>query len=781
MLIFLALVIWGAYDQKQEARKMLDEGKERIAIAKKMESKSISNSSRQTASSSDSTNSSEESSFFSVKNISSLKYRTGSEIVSELKANALAEGFKLTSVHKISDSYICLKCSKYKKAFPCKFYIHIQEHNHNSPNQFYQPTKNMCLEHNHPLNALSYAHELIDEKTKQIIKSMSEVNIDSTKISEFLYKEKSIKLTSKQVTYLIRKDKNKQIECETNELIKKIVNEKGLYKIFPEEFESEEEESLPLSDLHEQIHYRRAIASFTEEELRNLNEFGDFVCLDPTYPSLTNNWTTIPISVVGKGRELHSGGVIFCSNVFSEIYQWIIKLLVYELPCSNIIKTICSDDDTVLESAFNNLQSDPKCSNIDRIICIWHKMCQFTDIIKRIGMDANEQKQLVEKFKEMAFTKDEQKCQTIIEDLKGIHSSVFDFITKSIENRLKTSTKAFTKQVLSLGYLSNVFSECNNSNIRRLIGSKALSLCEMRDIITRADERRKMNREYFKMQSYNKLFDPRIFELMSSLKLDEKIAASIAESLQKSLDLKIEKMDDSYKITELKTNDSFIVTNTNSWFCTCGKLTSTGLPCSHIFKVFEYNEIPIINVSSLISRRWILTEKELNVCAESIAAKENFVLKSKKNGNPSSSKQRFINISAKMQSIADLGSRSQGKYDMVMNSLKIIENKLLGIKKVVDSSASRCGRPRKGRIKKAGKIDKCQICKKDHKTKQCPDLKNVRKFIDFKPEKGKSNRHCVICEGTGHFTKTCPALKKWKSSIQIEEEEEEEENYSDYD
>ena len=62
VFIFLALVIWGAYNQKQEARKMLNEGKERIAIAKKMESKAISNSSRQTASSSDSTNSSKESS-----------------------------------------------------------------------------------------------------------------------------------------------------------------------------------------------------------------------------------------------------------------------------------------------------------------------------------------------------------------------------------------------------------------------------------------------------------------------------------------------------------------------------------------------------------------------------------------------------------------------------------------------------------------------------------------------------------------------------------------------
>lgn len=62
VLIFLALVIWGAYAQKQEAKRMLSEGEERIAKAKKMESKAISNSSRQTASSSDSTNSSEESS-----------------------------------------------------------------------------------------------------------------------------------------------------------------------------------------------------------------------------------------------------------------------------------------------------------------------------------------------------------------------------------------------------------------------------------------------------------------------------------------------------------------------------------------------------------------------------------------------------------------------------------------------------------------------------------------------------------------------------------------------
>lgn len=62
VLIFLALVIWGAYAQKQEAKRMLSEGKERIAKATKMESEIMSNVSSQIASNSTSDNSSKESS-----------------------------------------------------------------------------------------------------------------------------------------------------------------------------------------------------------------------------------------------------------------------------------------------------------------------------------------------------------------------------------------------------------------------------------------------------------------------------------------------------------------------------------------------------------------------------------------------------------------------------------------------------------------------------------------------------------------------------------------------
>lgn len=53
---------------------------------------------------------------------------------------------------------------------------------------------------------------------------------------------------------------------------------------------------------------------------------------------------------------------------------------------------------------------------------------------------------------------------------------------------MSTSKKAYTKDVWRLGYLTSYISEANNSNIKFPIGNKALSLCEMRDIITHADK-----------------------------------------------------------------------------------------------------------------------------------------------------------------------------------------------------------------------------------------------------------------------------------------------------
>ena len=92
---------------------------------------------------------------------------------------------------------------------------------------------------------------------------------------------------------------------------------------------------------------------------------------------------------------------------------------------------------------------------------------------------------------------------------------------------------------------------------------------------------------------------------------------SIIGSLQKAEDPEkesLEKKEGEWKISVKKTGDSFIVTKNDHWECSCGKITTTGLPCSHIIKVFIENKIDLKIYKDIISKRWILSEIEYTEC-----------------------------------------------------------------------------------------------------------------------------------------------------------------------
>ena len=695
--------------------------------------------------------------FFSKENLSSLECSTGKEIVGMIKRKAFAEGFSLYSTQSRSASFMSLKCSNKN----CNFFINIQAHNYTQADQYYCITDSMNLIHNHKLSPISFVHKTVDKTTKNLINGMSKVHIDNTKIAEYLNREKNIQITTQQVSYLVDKNKDKKVP-ETDELIQKMINEKGMYKLYP-------------PDEDNKINYRKAIATFTVNELNNLKNYGDMICLDPTYPSLTSNWTTIPISLVGSSRELLSGGVVFCSNVTADLYEWIIKTLIYDLPCASILKTICSDDDLILDSAWNQIIRDPKCCHIQRIICIWHKYNQFKDLVKKSGLSAKDQCEILEKFIELFSTRNCTKCEDLVKEIKSKHPSFCNFIVTSIENRLNTSTKAFTKNVLSLGYLANVFSECNNSNIKKLLGSNASSLSEMREVITRSEERRKLNREFIKSRKSYKAIDVQLTSIMSMFHVQKVIAESIVGSKNKADKLSFEKNGNIWKVTENQTNDIYLVKNEGVWQCSCGKVTSVGLPCSHIIKILkELNEFE--KIKELIHKRWIQSEQSTNI--EIIKhSDEQFQIFSKVTNVNIPCKKRYLNMMAKSQSVASIACKNKKAYNEYMKMLEDAQNKFLGIYNHRDAKAVKCGRPRKSRIKpkEIKKRKKCQICGENHDTKKCKDLVSVRKLIDFEPNKKKSKMHCVICSGAGHFAKTCPALQKWKKIKRNEEEEEEEE------
>lgn len=214
------------------------------------------------------------------------------------------------------------------------------------------------------------------------------------------------------------------------------------------------------------------------------------------------------------------------------------------------------------------------------------------------------------KFRNMFLTRNEEKCLFLLNELEGIES-LKSFIENSVETRLSTSTKAFTKNVWSLGYITSSISEIHNSNIKHLLGSKALTLCEMRDIIIQAERRREMNRHYIKERKIRKVYASKVIDFMKLFKIDKRIAEAINGSFDKTENLTITENDTFWIINDIKTGDSFYVNNSKGWSFSCGKLSSCGLPCSHILKVLIAKDILEETLGELISSRWILSNENL--------------------------------------------------------------------------------------------------------------------------------------------------------------------------
>lgn len=118
------------------------------------------------------------------------------------------------------------------------------------------------------------------------------------------------------------------------------------------------------------------------------------------------------------------------------------------------------------------MKDDQIIACIDCIISMWHKYQKFKEHVNTLSLTY------------------EEICVFILNKLEK-YDSLSNFIDESIKPRLNTSTKSYTKNVWSLGYITSSISEAHNSNIKHLLGSRALTLCEMRDVITNGEKKKK--------------------------------------------------------------------------------------------------------------------------------------------------------------------------------------------------------------------------------------------------------------------------------------------------
>lgn len=465
--------------------------------------------------------------------------------------------------------------------------------------------------------------------------------------------------------------------------------------------------------------HRQACATFTTEELSNLERFGDFISIDPTFAPTSTDWSLIPLVVIGTRREIRSAGLIFCSNLKASTFRWILRLLLTVLPCQSKLQTICSDDDPGLGCAFNQILEgnedqdlQPKTASINRVICYWHKLKNFEDFMKRAGLSKEKISELKEIFREMAFTRSKQHCRECLSRLKEV-PEITGYITEHVEEKMKHFCKSLLGNAFTCGYITSSISESANNRLKSRMSGRAMSLADIRELQNEIEEQANTNTRYVKGRKHLRAVHPEIAELVTSLRITQPIAEAIAASLHKAKKLRTEHTGPKYMFFEQHVDaggnvlreDKFEVIRTH---CTCCKLEQTGIPCCHLLSKLTQTKTRI--GEQHLHARWKLTEFEQQerLCTASIEATR-FRYQEPQGAVITATPQgRFLFLTSHARHIVDVASKSQEHFELCVKSFEKLVEQMEDKSKedtvVSEDHFSRPGRKRLHRTKSRGHV-----------------------------------------------------------------------------
>jgi hypothetical protein len=612
---------------------------------------------------------------------------------------------------------------------------------------------------------LIYAHLCVDNTTKELIQALAEMNCNPEKVAAYLARDKGIQLSSHQISLLMHPNHQQRQSLESDEL------HEFMDQIHGRSFLQESEEDNQI--------FRTGIATFTQEELTNLEQYGDVVAIDPTFVPLNLNWSVIPLTVIGRSREIHCGGLILCARTSAQTFHWILQLLVHSLPCANILRTIISDDDTALDSAFDRTD-DPLILSKDRVICFWHKLQKFVMLANRSGCSEK-----IKIFQRMGMTRDEMECRRSLDELKiDASPAIKQFLATSVEPKLPWITKS-ANRAWTLGYITSSVSESMNSGLKANISGRNQTLLEIRKLLIEREQNMEINRKYLKGRQRTPSRKELVRSLIKDLSVSSEIAILIAHSIEKAERLEASKIENEgdapfWKFRELKPDDVrepcvFQVDNLGST-CTCHKLDTSGLPCSHICAVLrETNSMG--KLSSLIHHRWIVNEsRRPSEDIEHLESDQPFeidLIPKDLRSTGLTTQQRYRALLSEATSICVHACRRQDTYDSFRRTLSEFAGTILrpvgdGTAPIVELAGTRCGRPGKHRKRNAIGNTPCPICYKHHEVTRCPHRDDVRKLRNPNEENDHGVRKCKICGLRGHHVRTCTALKRYHKKLPTE-------------
>ena len=270
-------------------------------------------------------------------------------------------------------------------------------------------------------------------------------------------------------------------------------------------------------------------------------------------------------------------------------------------------------------------------------------------------------------------------------------------------------TKSYIQNEFTCGYITFSIAESTNSKIKRKINGSALTLVDMRKTIDSIQFHEDVNDYYIKAQKKHKEKNPIIIDLMSNLKITNKIAEAIIGSIQKLQKLVLyQKNDDEFEIIEQIVDkdgkfDHQETLNIKKGICSCNKFYQPEIHCSHQLKVIEFmnNEIKI--TPDYINPRWINDESYLPIDFSFNEIKNVHITKNQNVSNLiKSTSGRYTYIMSQFQTIATIASKSSNNFNKATKTLEQLQLDLEPIENetIIEEKSSRPGRKKKNRIQK---------------------------------------------------------------------------------
>jgi hypothetical protein len=446
------------------------------------------------------------------------------------------------------------------------------------------------------------SHICLSDDTRQVVRELLRAGLQPDGVISFILARTGEIVSRLDLMDLVEPGLEQALGTETDTLIEHMMaaDANGQFDIFLVDGANES--------------LRAAVATFTEEEMKNLERFGDVVFLDGTSIRNRLGWTCYPITLIGDRKELVSGGLLFAAYEREEMFTWFLHILMGRL--NGKLQTLFTDEDSALMLAISLFQEE--FPEVAHRISIWHKR---RNVLRHVSAlcQPSVRDRIMTLFDQCCYSHSQTEVINAIDLMTTLAPNFIPYIDREIRPQLALFTEAYRGNAFTLGYHSTSPAESVNKLLKKWLPPRVQSLVDIRVQFTKAfavktaATDRAIAHEFrwghFLQTDFGvRLQKPiarRIDELVEMAKLwkTRQIGHNVFEATtERGSRWQLEH-------SEVESEERPV-----KFVCQCNENSATGLPCSHLIALFRDHGLvqPSFPIQS-IAPRWIPNFEGFNI------------------------------------------------------------------------------------------------------------------------------------------------------------------------